>query len=52
MMELTILYIIIALVYVPIIGLSIFLMVLYVKLALRGIKALDIYLAKAKENRI
>lgn len=27
-------------------GLSIFLMILFIKLALRGIKALDIYIAK------
>lgn len=34
--------------YIPLIGISIFCMVLYIKLALRGIKALDIYIEKNK----
>jgi hypothetical protein len=43
---------IIGLIYIVLIGFSIYLMVLMVKLAIRGIKALDIYIDKNKHKNI
>lgn len=36
--------------YIGIIGLSIYCLVLFIKLARRGIKALDIYISKNQQN--
>lgn len=43
---------IIGLIYIALIGISIYLMILMVKLAIRGIKALDIYIDKNKNKNI
>ena len=40
----------IALIYVPVIGISIACLVLFIKLSLRGIKALDIYIENNGRN--
>jgi len=41
---------IIALIYIPMIGISIACLVLFIKLALRGIKALDIYIDQNSDS--
>jgi hypothetical protein len=38
-------------VYLVLIGFGVYCMILFIKLAIRGIKALDIYIAEKKENQ-
>jgi hypothetical protein len=43
--------VLIILIYVVLIGFGIYCMILFIKLARRGIKALDIYITEKKENQ-
>jgi heme/copper-type cytochrome/quinol oxidase subunit 2 len=43
--------ILIFIIYLLLIGFGIYCMILFIKLATRGIKALDIYIAEKKENK-
>lgn len=40
------------LIYIPLLAVSIFCLVLFIKLALRGIKALDIYIEKNSDHHL